>query len=339
MKTFFERFIQPPFQFKHGNITSVVDLSLKELYTYPSIFAGCTSLFEQQQHSIKVNNRNEHFITGNWKKISASKHFTLGITTDNQLYGWGVNTHGQLMHDPKTHDCLKTPTLLLDNVCDVAVGFNHTVIVVKENDVFVVKAFGDNLHKQISKSDTPSEHTPVRISGYLTQPNIFACGNQTGIAFNFCTEILGDNTYLQIPLDEENEYVIRDYNLVSIGVDNIFLVDRQNNLYGIGKNDVYQLGLNHNNDTTFADLQNCVISNTLKASTIHSSKNGTVIVDEKNNIYTWGKCIDNVYQIPTQILEDDEWYQAVSGDSFIAALNTDGYTYCLGSIDEPQDLE
>lgn len=341
MKSLYERFIKNVFSFKHKNIVSTVDSQLNEIQTYPTIFAGSSQLFEVNQHYTKIINNTEGSLSGSWKKFCSNDNFFVGLTINNDLYGCGSNAYGQLKADPTTTPRFETLTLIQRGVQDVAIGDNHTVAVLNNSKHSIVVGFGCNEQKQISNTDEKQTFTPIVITDdkHPFKPKVFAYGNNTGVSYNYTTQILGENSFLQFPIDN-NKNIIHNLELCSLGLNTFIFKDKEDNLYSCGDNTTFQLGTSSETTVTHGELINNKISNTLKASTIHSGKYCTSVVDSNNNIFVWGKCANgNIYSTPTQILEDDEWYTSVVGDNFLAAINTEGYTYCIGSIIKQLTLE
>lgn len=341
MKSLYERFINNVFSFKHKKIVSTVDSQFNEIQLYPTIFAGNSHLFEVDQHCTKIISNTESKLQGSWKKFCANDNFFVGLTVNNELYGCGLNTYGQLKADPVKYPKFETLTLILKDVQDVAIGEHHTLALVRNTTHNVVVGFGNNQQKQLSNTDQSHTYTPIvlAVAEHPFKPKIFAYGNNTGITYNYTSQILGENSFLQFSADN-NKNIIQGLELCSVGFNTFFFKDKGENLYSCGDNSTYQLGVSTCSAISHEKVFENKIPNMFKISTIHSGMYCTTVVDSRNNIYVWGRCADsNTYSTPTQILEDDEWYTAVVGDNFLAAINTDGYTYCIGSVTKQQDLE
>ena len=100
-----------------------------------------------------------------WKDaraIAAGNHFTLMITRDGDLYGFGNNQYGNLGLGYDT-DYENEPMLLVEDVAMAAAGFEHALIVRGHGAIF---GFG---HNQFGKLGTgavdrmPDRHRPVRV--------------------------------------------------------------------------------------------------------------------------------------------------------------------------------
>lgn len=73
---------------------------------------------------------------------SAGLDFSLAITEDNQLYGWGDNSYGQLGKDIKSP---LEPTKIMDNVVYADAGYQSTLVIKDDNSLwFMGKSFDYN---------------------------------------------------------------------------------------------------------------------------------------------------------------------------------------------------
>ncbi|CAK63050.1 unnamed protein product (macronuclear) [Paramecium tetraurelia] len=69
------------------------------------------------------------------KKIKCGQKFTLALSNDNSLYGWGSNSFGQLSQEPQLQ--ILEEQELMKNVQDFDCGWSHHVILTKNGQVYI----------------------------------------------------------------------------------------------------------------------------------------------------------------------------------------------------------
>jgi len=328
-------------------------------------------------------------IYGNWKKIVVGKDFTVGIKTDNTLWGWGSNEYGQLGVDPAVLPYTYQPHKIVDNsnIWDVAAGDNHILFTTWdillassladlpkqisniESDItdiptstYTVYGLGDNRAHQIANiledviiepqfvTQGLIQHDYTQTYDVLMQsepPEIVAGGNNSAFSsysphstapFTIPVKkwhMFGDNVFKQLGVTEEDAIVEADKLYIGKGM---ILIQRFNTqtaggtLLGRGRNLYSMLYLSTN---AIVDTFE-VVDGACTYKYISISGNRVVALTHDNQIFTWGRAIDKdaVYNSPQPILNDpvDEWAYVAAGNLYIAALNTDGDTYLLGTV-------
>jgi len=97
----------------------------------------------------------------NWNSISAGDAFTCGIKTDNVLYCWGHDDHGQIGDGEDTS--IKTaPTKIMEATAwtSISAGFDHTCAISKAGELY---CWGRNDSGQVGNNTTEEKTTPVKI--------------------------------------------------------------------------------------------------------------------------------------------------------------------------------
>lgn len=342
LEALFNRFISTQHTILYKNINFVYNSSTKDVVqSYPTIFAGPQQLFETFQHITRCTSDQVNTLEGRWRKIISSKNFTVGISLDGSIWGWGSNLYGQLGIPPENIQNLMMPTPIdTRNIwVDVAVGDNHLIALAREDDSYRVYGVGDNQHRQLGVDHINVVNTSTLIEihnteGSVFKPNIFAAGNNTGITTTTGTILYGDNEFYQLSDIRKTHTKELDLPIQGMGPGYFIFKNTTGTYFTCGKNTSMQLGNKTITEyVTLNNVETSVLTNTHNFIDIQCGSNGAVAIDNQNNIWVWGKCADgNTYSTPTNILEEDEWFKAVIGDEFLAAINTEGYTYCLGTI-------
>ena len=119
--------------------------------------------------------------------ISAGGYHTMGVTNAGQLWGWGLNTSGQL--GTGGTNSVSTPTQIgvLGGIwSQVSCGWLHTLALDTTGRLF---AWGDNTYGQLGLGDTVPRSSPVQVGSATNWSRISAKGSSSG-------GILTDNSLL-----------------------------------------------------------------------------------------------------------------------------------------------
>jgi len=355
MRTFIERFTQEPLRIQYKNTATIFDR--EHLYSYPNIVANSNNIFELQQDKficrgdVLLHPTSEHNLNGDthvdkqWKKIVASDNFVVGIANDNTLWGWGSNEFGQLCQDASikyTKDIVQIDSS--SYWVDVAIGANHIIALKKEQENYIAYVAGNNSHKQLglNTGEQASTNVLTQLHKSIHKIEIYAKYNNTGVNIGNAMHIYGCNKHQQLSSDCTIQYrVAYDLSLRAVG-DGYFIFEDQFGTYSsCGINDTKQLGSNLDASlVAFETSHNSKIPTNSIFVSIQTCSKYTLCIDQYNNIYVWGECPDgNTYNTPTNIFEDDEWFQIAASDNAIALLNTDGHIYVMGTINSKEELE
>lgn len=100
-------------------------------------------------------------ITSNVKFVDAGWHHTMFITTNNELWGCGSNTFGQLGNGLSGNNALETtPVKVSDSVAFVSAGREHTMIIKTNGTLY---ACGNNEYGQFGNGTTNNSTVPRKI--------------------------------------------------------------------------------------------------------------------------------------------------------------------------------
>jgi alpha-tubulin suppressor-like RCC1 family protein len=125
----------------------------------------CGSVANEDQNAFhkKVFSQ-EAYCTIKFKKVSAGSSHNCGISQDDRLYCWGLNSDGQL--GDGTTESKSTPVLVNpgqmsvnENITDVAAGFSHTCAV-KSGAAF---CWGKGASGRLGDGSTVDRYTPVAV--------------------------------------------------------------------------------------------------------------------------------------------------------------------------------
>ena len=193
------------------------------------------------------NNSSETFIkvNGNWDdkmivKVAAGADTTFALTEDNTLYGWGRNDKYQLGVGNNIN--INTPVQIMTDVADVSAGYEHTLVLKTNGDVY---GFGDNTYGQLA-SDGTSIHTPVKV--YSNAVSI-GTGDYHSLVIDNLNSLYttgkNDNGQLGIGnTDNQNNFNLAMSNVKKAagGYNHTVALDIVGNVYTCGDNRSLQLG-------------------------------------------------------------------------------------------------
>lgn len=84
----------------------------------------------------------------------------VAVTINGEVYAWGRNDNGQLGNSTKDNSISPVRVEGIDNVVDIAVGLNHTLLLTNTGDIY---AFGDGSNHQVIPELTETALTPQKL--------------------------------------------------------------------------------------------------------------------------------------------------------------------------------
>ena len=90
--------------------------------------------------------------------ISSSGHATFAITSDNVLWGWGLNSGGRLGDGTNTNRLY--PVRIMDNVVAVSAGSDHAAAITADGSLWT---WGRNRLGQLGDGTTTDSNVPIRV--------------------------------------------------------------------------------------------------------------------------------------------------------------------------------
>ncbi|MBP3318941.1 MAG: hypothetical protein J6K94_02955 [Ruminiclostridium sp.] len=183
-------------------------------------------------------------------KVSAGDYFTAAVKTDGTLWAWGSNWEGELgtNHEKDQNNkigtpCRKEPTLVMEDVADVACGSFHTLILKTDGTLW---ACGNNNSGQLGVVDTSDQAAPVQV---MTDVAAISAGSGFSAAIKTDGTLWtwGDNQYGQLGTGDtrtryEPTQVMEGVAQVSLGAYQTAVIKTDETLWTWGWDRFNQLG-------------------------------------------------------------------------------------------------
>lgn len=182
------------------------------------------------------------------------------ITSNGDVYGWGINNQKQLGLVDQTQ-VVNVPTLIpgLSNITDVSGSDRHTLYLDNKGNVFV-SGTPDPYFGQLGLGATTSAPSPVKIPT-LSNIKQITSGEKFNLALNNDGQVYawGVNWWNNLGFDSPNQQYnannvpylstpelipgLSNIKQISAGYTYALAIDNNNKVYGWGKNDVGQVGI------------------------------------------------------------------------------------------------
>ncbi|XP_034481052.1 probable E3 ubiquitin-protein ligase HERC4 isoform X2 [Drosophila innubila] len=191
------------------------------------------------------------------QQIACGHRHTLFLTSSGKVYACGSNDYSQLGHELPTKRPLEIPELQAYVVTQIACGSRHSMALTEWGQVL---SWGDNECGQLGHASDQEIIQLPKIVRYLVSKTVvqIACGNNHSLALTCCGELYswGSNIYGQLGVKSPNElqhcnYPMRLTTLLGIpvaaiacGGNHSFLISKSTAVFGWGRNNCGQLGLN-----------------------------------------------------------------------------------------------
>ncbi|MGQ7885881.1 RCC1 domain-containing protein [Paenibacillus sp. WC2504] len=216
--------------------------------------------------------------------LTASESNTF-IIKNNQLYGWGSNTFGQL--GDGTHTSAIAPKALsLDGIAAIEGGDTHMVVVKQDETLWT---WGQNFFGQLGDGTTTPSTVPVQVRGLNGVVAATAGSNHTlALLNNGSVWSFGDNTYGQLGHDTTaaSNQIIQLSNIVAIasGANFNLALENTGKIWAWGDNTSGQLG-----DGTLASRQQpAQIYDLAGVIAISAGKNFALALKDDGTVWAWG---------------------------------------------------
>ncbi|XP_059219767.1 probable E3 ubiquitin-protein ligase HERC4 isoform X2 [Stomoxys calcitrans] len=190
-------------------------------------------------------------------QVSCGRWHTLFLTSSGKVYSCGSNDNGQLGHELPT----KRPQLIeeLDNyiITNVSCGARHSLALSEWGQIF---SWGHNDYGQLGLANGQDLVAQPKIVRNLVSKTVLqiACGNNHSLALTSCGELYswGSNIYGQLGVGSPGDVVhsnvprlITALNgipiaFIACGGNHAFVISKSGAVFGWGRNDCGQLGLN-----------------------------------------------------------------------------------------------
>lgn len=275
------------------------------------------------------NNSRENFvkINGGWgdKKIikaTTRSNTTFALTEDNVLYGWGRNDKYQL--GDSTNIDKNVPVQIMDNVADVEVGLEHTVVRMKNNEY--IYAWGDNTYNQVNSSDDKVVSTPYLTWNY---GQFIDAGDYQTYYHGTDEELAGKGKNDRGELGYYNPfgygapYVIK----VNSSAGHSMAIDSNNNLYVWGDNTLGQLGIKLSDGNEYTD-EPIEIRNYIQDADVGGNR--TEYITMTGNVYRAGKDYLHSYDEFSEVKNAENMSNISVGSKYTLGLDIYGNIWRWG---------
>ncbi|XP_017023158.1 probable E3 ubiquitin-protein ligase HERC4 isoform X2 [Drosophila kikkawai] len=191
------------------------------------------------------------------QQVACGHRHTLFLTANGKVYACGSNDHSQLGHDLPTKRPLLIPELQDYVIIQIACGSRHSLALSEWGQVL---SWGDNDCGQLGHATDQEIVQLPKIVRQLVAKTVvqIACGNNHSLALTSCGELYswGSNIYGQLGVNTPKElthsnHPVRLTTLLGIplaaiacGGNHSFLISKSSAVFGWGRNNCGQLGLN-----------------------------------------------------------------------------------------------
>ena len=267
-----------------------------------------------------------------WQIFSVGYNHTMAIKLDGTLWGWGVNTDGQLGNGTVTRAPIPIQIGTQTNWLKVVAGDRNTMAIKTDGTLWV---WGDNLFGQVGNNTfTNNVTTPTQV-GTDTDWNSMSAGFEHVAAIKNNGTLwvwgsggngqIGNNLLLNIatPTQVGSD---TDWSTVCAGLSTTMALKSNGSLWTWGRNDLGQLGLGSGSSNRTMPVQ---VGGT-DWQKISKKSSHTTAIKSDGTLWHWGRqtggspsFITNL-NIPTQVGTATNWSKISSGTDHNLAIKTDG---------------
>jgi alpha-tubulin suppressor-like RCC1 family protein len=271
----------------------------------------------------------------------------MGIKTDGTLWGWGLNTTGQLGDGTVVSRSSPVQIGTLTNWSNVSTGTSHTIAIKNDGSLWT---WGSNGSGQLGGGNIINRSSPIQI-GTLTNWSKISAGldwsisiKTDGTLWSFGTNIggqLGDGTVVSRSSPVQIG-TLTNWSKVSTGLSHSMSIKTDGTLWGWGQQ---AASLAPIGDNTITPRSSPVQIGTLTDwSEISAGAQSSAAIKTNGTLWTWGRNLEgqlgngtsgsvNATSSPIQIGTLTNWSKIFSNSSglFYLALKTDGTLWSWGS--------
>ena len=181
-------------------------------------------------------------------------------TLNDEIYCWGCNEFGQLglgytSNVVKPNLCINYP----ENIVDIRCGSNHTVILTTQLEVYIC---GSNERCLLGIPDVNNVTSFQKVDG-LSEIVRIECGNNhfMCIDIHYSLFVFGSNSFGQLGLSDTKDRNTPIKHPLSNSIDissrgnHTFIKTSNNEIFGFGLNNWFQLGIKTKNTTITSPIQ------------------------------------------------------------------------------------
>ena len=268
----------------------------------------------------------------NWSAVSVGLSHAFGLTSTGALYGWGINSNGQLgLND--IFDRSSPVQIGTDSFNQISAGNNHTIALRSDNTLY---AWGLNSAYQIGDGTSIDRSSPVQIS--VTGHSLISAGSSYNLAVRTDGSLWswGQNTVGQLG------YTIpTSATSMAAGVGSAYISTVGNILYVWGSNNAGQLGLlspdtiNRSSPVQVNSSKSWLSISKAKTST--TTAEFTLAIDSDYKLWAWGSNAQGQLGNNTTInrsspvqIGTNSWTNVSAGTSHSLAIAGNGTLWAWG---------
>ena len=106
--------------------------------------------------------------------VAAGNNYSLLLTGDRSLYGFGYSSYGQLGTD--TYRINNPTEIVPSGVIGMATGYNHSLFIRNDGSLW---AMGSDEYGQLGNGSMSNQSSPVSVSGISNATQVSAGSNHT----------------------------------------------------------------------------------------------------------------------------------------------------------------
>lgn len=230
----------------------------------------------------------------NWSQVSCGYRKTLALKTDGTLWGWGLNSNGELGENTTTNRSSPIQTIAFgNNWTSVSCGQRHSAGIKNDGTLWI---WGYNNNGQLGDNTTTHRSSPIQTVGFGNDWSSVACGynNTIGIKKNGTLWAWGANLYGQLG---DNTIVKKSSPVQTVafgtnwvkascqGYSVAIALKADGTLWGWGYNGSGELG---NNTITNRSSPIQVIGTSNAWTTISTNMEVTLAAKKDGTLWVWG---------------------------------------------------
>ena len=269
-----------------------------------------------------------------------------GAEVSDGVYSFGHGGYGKTGHGDTSHRELPEKIAGLENVKDVAVGLDHSVVLLHSGEVYT---FGRSRRGQLGHGDTDTKQVPTRVEG-IDNAKAIAAGTYTTyiVLENGDVYSCGRNSYGMLGhSDGENAFApkkiegIQNAVAVDAGLNHVLILVENGDVYGVGSNAAGQMGLGERSESSYEEpvqipLPGKAIDMSAASHSLFLLENGDVYSAGRNRYGQLGADVEvssTAYKTLQPVTGIGPAQAVSAGTSFSMVLleNGDVYTFGYGS--------